>query len=165
MNNAEETRGTSKRSGPKLFAIVVGIAVLSFLGGFVPMWLSVRNTRDELRETNQRLNLSQIETSMGAAAIDARRGDYENARREASQFFISPQEEVDRGAQSALNPYSKRSQLPSSPNVMRSLLYWPEAIRPLPIGFHIFMSATAQQFRVKRGSQVLALVSRRTDDK
>jgi hypothetical protein len=112
MNNAEETRGTSKRSGTKLFAIVVGIAVLSFLGGFVPMWLSVRNTRDELRETNQRLNLSQIETSMGAAAIDARRGDYENARREASQFFTSLQEEVDRGAQSALNLVQREKATP-----------------------------------------------------
>jgi hypothetical protein len=103
MNNPQETCGASTRSGPKLFAIVVVIAVLAFLGGLVPMWLHARNTRDELREAAQRLTLGQIEISLGAAAIDARRGDYEAARREASQFFTSLQEEVNRGAQSALN--------------------------------------------------------------
>lgn len=112
MNNAGETRGTSKRSGPKLFAIVVVIAVLAFLGGLVPMWLSARNTRDELRETNRRLNLGRIETSVGAAAIYARRGDYETARREASQFFTSLQEEVNRGAQSALNSVQREKAAP-----------------------------------------------------
>src|SRR6185437_3705043 len=108
MNNPEQTHEPSKCSGPKLVAIAVVIAALAFLGGLVPMWLRAHNTQDKLRETNQKVVLGQIEISVGAAAIDARRGNYEAARREASQFFTSLQEEVDHGAQSALNPVQRQ---------------------------------------------------------
>src|SRR5579884_3270187 len=112
MNTAEETHGASKRSGPRLFAIIVVIAVLAFLGGLVPMWLKANKTRDELRETNRKAIIVQIEASAGSAAIDARRGDYEPARREASQFFTSLQAQLDLGTRSVLSPVQREKAAP-----------------------------------------------------
>jgi hypothetical protein len=47
---------------------------------------------------------TRMENSLAAAAIDARRGDYEIARQAASDFFTSLRTETNKGVDSALSP-------------------------------------------------------------
>ena len=70
-------------------AIYFGMLVIVFLLGFLPMWLKARESAKE-RDTAQReLRQSRMENSLAAAAVDARRAEYESARQSASDFFSS----------------------------------------------------------------------------
>ena len=103
MEDTTEKIQIPKRALPKFLALAGGIAVAAFLAGFVPTWLSARTYRSELQEAKGRVTLDQLRISLGAAAIHARRGDYEIARQETSRFFTSLRKETDLGAESALN--------------------------------------------------------------
>jgi len=46
------------------------------------------------------LRISTLQNTLGNAAIDARRGEYEGARQAASDFFTNLQAEIDRGRDS-----------------------------------------------------------------
>jgi hypothetical protein len=73
-----------------------------FLAGFLPMWFKAMRNADE-RDTAQReIKLLNLESLAAAAAIDARRGEYESARQSASRFFTAMRAELDGGSQSAL---------------------------------------------------------------
>ena len=50
-----------------------------------------------LAETEHRLVIARMQSSLASAAIDARRGDYEPARQAVSQFFTSLRAEIDKG--------------------------------------------------------------------
>ncbi len=83
--------------------IIYGAVLLVvFLLGFIPMWVKGRACVSSLAAAEQRLSLAQMQNNLSAAAIDARRGDYEPARQAASQFFTSLRAEIDRGNASAL---------------------------------------------------------------
>jgi len=77
----------------RVYAIV---ALVAFLIGLVPMWLSSRTMTRERDEAQQALRLARIENSLAAAAIRARRGEYEPARQAASTFFTDLRSELDR---------------------------------------------------------------------
>lgn len=83
-----------------------------FLLGFVPMWWKSRECSSNLSEAEQQLNLARIQNALASAAIDARRGDYEPARRSASDFFTSVRAETDRGDASALSPAQREGVQP-----------------------------------------------------
>ena len=68
----------------------------AFLIGFVPMWLSARMRANERDAAQQALRLTEIENTLAAAAIEARRGDYEPAREAASTFYTNLRSELDR---------------------------------------------------------------------
>lgn len=87
-----------KRLG--VYAIILGIG---FLLGLVPMWLKARERAKELETTRVELRRSQMRSALSAAALDARRGEYEPARRAMSDFFTGLSSEVDRGEDSALD--------------------------------------------------------------
>jgi len=78
-----------------LYATVVFVA---FLIGFIPMWLRARTRADERDAVQQVLRLTQAENTLAAAAIQARRGDYEPAREAASTFYTNLRAELDRGS-------------------------------------------------------------------
>ena len=78
------------------FAIYATAALAAFVLGFLPMWLTARTRASERDAAQQALRLTQIENSLAAAAIQARRGDYEPAREAASNFYTSMQAELDR---------------------------------------------------------------------
>jgi hypothetical protein len=86
------------------FIIYVALLVLAFLAGLVPMWLSSRACSSSLAEAERQLSLPRMQNSLGSAAIDARRGDYETARQAASDFFTSLRAETSKGVDSALSP-------------------------------------------------------------
>ena len=52
------------------------VALVAFLIGLVPMWLSNRTITRERDDSQQALRLARIENSLAAAAIRARRGEY-----------------------------------------------------------------------------------------
>ena len=72
------------------------VAFLAFLIGLVPMWLSNRTITRERDDSQQALRLARIENSLAAAAIRARRGEYEPARQAVSTFFTDLRNELDR---------------------------------------------------------------------
>jgi len=70
------------------FIIYVALLVLAFLAGLVPMWLSSRECSSSLADGERRSSLARMENSLGSAAIDAQRGDYETARQAAVAFLL-----------------------------------------------------------------------------
>ena len=85
------------------FIIYVALLVLVFLLGLVPMWLKSRECSRSFAEAERQLTLARMENSLAAAAIGARRGDYELARQAASDFFTSLRTETSNGVESALS--------------------------------------------------------------
>jgi hypothetical protein len=94
------------------FVIYLGVLLVVFLLGFVPMWLKARGTSTTLAKTEQQLMLAKMQNSLGSAVIDARRGDYEPARQGVSQFFTSLRAEIDKGDASNLTPAQRVSMQP-----------------------------------------------------
>ena len=86
-----------------LVLIAGGIAVASFLIGFASMWMTSKgyeNDRDNLAE---KLRPSVMQNSLATAAINSRNGEFEGARKQASQFFTELRSELQR-EQSAFEP-------------------------------------------------------------
>jgi hypothetical protein len=91
------------------FIIYVGLLLVVFLLGFVPMWLKARATTASLADTERQLVLVRMQSNLASAVIDARRGDYEPARQEVSQFFTSLRAEVDKGDSSKFTQAQRAS--------------------------------------------------------
>jgi len=87
-------------------------ALIAFLAGFAPMWIKARDQSAAREKAEQSLTLERIVKDLGSAAIDARRGEYEAARQEASSFFTEARLEIDKGGQSALSPAQRTSLTP-----------------------------------------------------
>lgn len=89
-----ETGQTGDGSRRRIIVYAIVLAGV-FLIGLVPMWL-VANGRGAERDAARRdLRLCRLETSLSAAAVESRRGEYEQARQAASTFFTSLREQVD----------------------------------------------------------------------
>jgi len=83
--------------------IYAAVLLLAFLLGFVPMWWSGRQCASSLAGAERQASLGKMQSSLGSAAIDARRGDYELARQAASDFFTVLRTETSKGVESALS--------------------------------------------------------------
>lgn len=96
---SENVRPEPVKSTPLMrrFIIYAGVLLVVFLLGFVPMWLQARASAGRLADAERRLTLIGMQGNLTAAAIDARRGDYEPARQAASQFFTSLRAEIEEG--------------------------------------------------------------------
>ena len=90
------------------FAIYAAVLLMAFLIGFVPMWLSALERASERDAAQQALRVTRIENSLAAAAIRARRGDYEPARAAASTFYTDLRTELER-VDSDLPPQSRQA--------------------------------------------------------
>jgi hypothetical protein len=112
MGDSHDMQEVRRRSVLKLVGVGLGIAVLAYLGGLVPTWVRAREYRKKLDAAERYLTLSQLDIALGSAAIDARRGDYEKARLEASRFFTLLRTETDKGAESALSAAQRESAVP-----------------------------------------------------
>ena len=99
LTDNERTPGSPvwKRLLVYLLLLVIGCVV-----GLVPMWLTDHRVAKELEATKAELRRTQMSSALSAAAVDARRGDYEPARKAMSDFFTTLSSEVDRGEQSVL---------------------------------------------------------------
>ncbi len=98
-----QTNQPVKVARAQRFGLYATLVVVAFLLGFVPMWLRAQTRGTERDEARQQLRLTQAENTLGAAAILARRGDYEPAREAASTFYTNLQADLDQ-RESALSP-------------------------------------------------------------
>lgn len=82
--------------------IGVGLLLVAFLLGFVPMWLSNRQLAADIANRDKDLRRSRIQNTLTAATIYARRGEYETARQNTSTFFTDVRAEMDKGNEGVL---------------------------------------------------------------
>lgn len=68
---------------------LVAVLLIGFLIGFVPMWLRTRQRTTERDQALRNLQIAELKNQLSAAALDARRAQYETARQELSGFFTS----------------------------------------------------------------------------
>lgn len=111
IDQAEKAGKEGNVGALKGWLIKVGILVVVFLLGIVPMWISKRGVVNDLDQTKRELRRCQIESTLAGAEIFARRGEYETARQSASSFFTDLQAELDRSEPSILSA-EERSQMP-----------------------------------------------------
>lgn len=98
-----EKKEAESRSNPMTkWLIVAGVVVLAFLLGFLPMWLSNRQLSADLADRDRQLRRSRIQSTLTAATIYARRGEYETSRQNTSTFFTEIRAEMDKGNQGVL---------------------------------------------------------------
>jgi hypothetical protein len=98
-----ERTETGSRSTSTKWLIFAGVVVLAFLLGFVPMWLSNRQLSADLADRDKQLRRSGIQSTLTAATIYARRGEYETARQNTSTFFTDVRAEMDKGNDGVLS--------------------------------------------------------------
>lgn len=96
----------------KRLGVYALILVIGFLVGLLPMWLNAHRTAKELETTRVELRRTQMRSALSAAALDARRGDYEPARKATSDFFTALSSELDRGEDSALDQTQREAVRP-----------------------------------------------------
>ena len=96
--------GRLKRAG-----LLLAAGAFIFLLGFIPMWLSAKEQSEEREAARRELRLARLENSLAYAAITARDGHYEPARRAAHDFFTALRQEVDSATESALTPDRRSS--------------------------------------------------------
>src|SRR5688572_26285251 len=111
MSSAKQSESTSRSSGNSIWqnkrirrllpyaAVLLGV----FLLGLVPMWMTARSRERERDAMQAALNISTLQNILANIAIDARRGEYEPARRAASEFFTNLRVEIERGHDSVFN--------------------------------------------------------------
>lgn len=96
------SHSNGETSAWKRIGIYAAIALVIFLLGLVPMWLKASDNASQRDAAQRELRLSQMQNNLAAAAIDARRGDYEPARQTASDFFTALRNQADASNESAL---------------------------------------------------------------
>ena len=115
MRDAEEERvvtdGRRDAATSRRWLIWAGLIALAFLLGILPMWWSKSNVSAELDRTRVELRRQQHLNSLSAAAVYARRGEYETSRQYASKFFTDMQVELDNAESKILNA-QERTQMP-----------------------------------------------------
>jgi hypothetical protein len=79
----------------KKAGIVGVVALVAFLLGFVPMWLSSRTHENERDVAINTLRPSVLQNTLGTAALNARRGEFEQARKQTSDFFTDLRSEME----------------------------------------------------------------------
>jgi hypothetical protein len=103
MSEEVQPRPVGTTPSMRRVGVYAGVLLIVFLLGFVPMWLKSREHSSRLKEVDHLLSVALKENALASAAIDARRGDYESARQEASLFFNSLRAETDKGEESAFS--------------------------------------------------------------
>ena len=88
----------------KIAAIAV---VAGYLIGFVPLWLTSAGYQEELDSVVRILRPSVLQNDLATATINARRGEFEQARQQASSFFTDLRAELDREETSFATPQRK----------------------------------------------------------
>jgi hypothetical protein len=107
-----DARAAGMPVGPKRVIIYLCVAAAVFVAGFVPMWLKARSSESQLSSVRRELRLSTLENRLAAAAVDARRGDYEPARQQASDFFSALRAQTDSAEDSSLDARQREALAP-----------------------------------------------------
>jgi hypothetical protein len=103
MSNNRQSEPVETTHRTRRVIIYAALLLAAFLIGFVPMWWMNRQCSGSLSDAEHQSSLGKMQSSLGSAAIDARRGDYEIARMAASDFFTVLRTETSKGVESALS--------------------------------------------------------------
>ena len=98
---------TNERAGGGFLSSARNYAITFILGlllGLIPMYLMARERGQKLAATQQRVRLYELQRRIANASFDARRGEYEQARQAAGDFYNDLRKEVERNDRSALPP-------------------------------------------------------------
>lgn len=109
---AAPTRSVAPAMTAKKIGIYLGVALAVFLLGLAPMWLKAREAAAQRDAARRELRLSQLHGTLASAALDARRGEYEQARQTASDFFTALRDQLDASPDSALTPQQRAAATP-----------------------------------------------------
>lgn len=93
----------------KRIGVYLAIALALFLLGLVPMWIKARTAASQRDAAQHELRLSQMQNTLSAATLDARRGEYEPARQATSDFYTNLRIEIERGRDSALTEAQQKT--------------------------------------------------------
>lgn len=95
----EHDHGTARGGGPsgaaRRVGIYLGVGLVIFLLGLVPMWLKARESAGQRDAARRELRVSRMQNTLASAAVDAQRGEYEPARQGTSDFFTALRDQVD----------------------------------------------------------------------
>ncbi len=94
--DGETLAGEGNSEMLKKVGILGAVAVIAFLLGFVPMWFSARSHQNERDAAVNTLRPSVLQNNLGTAALNARRGEFEQARQQTSDFFTDLRAEIER---------------------------------------------------------------------
>jgi hypothetical protein len=105
--------GDGKLSPAGRIGIYALVALAFFLLGLIPMWLKANAAASERDAAQRELHLSRMQNMLASSAVDAQRGEYEPARQEASSFFTTLREQLDKGETDATLTQPQRDGLKS----------------------------------------------------
>lgn len=86
-----------KKSPLVRWGIYAVILLIVFLLGLVPMWIQKRAVDAELAASQKLLRKSEIKGLLTSSIVEAKRGEYENARKGSSDFFTRLRTEEETG--------------------------------------------------------------------
>ena len=89
-------------SNLRRWGIYALVLLVVFLLGFIPMWLQKRQVLQELETTQKQLRKSEIKGLLTTAIVESKRGEYEPARKDTSDFFTRLNAEIEKADESAL---------------------------------------------------------------
>ncbi|CAN5601436.1 hypothetical protein BH20ACI4_BH20ACI4_20900 [soil metagenome] len=81
-----------------IFAIAL---IIAFLIGFIPMWMKASDYAAEHEVTKKTLTRSENSNLISKAIVDAKRGEYESARNNTSDFYTRLNSEIEKGENGA----------------------------------------------------------------
>lgn len=102
MRETDSTVAEKPKSGLTRWGVYALILLIVFLLGLVPMWMQKRQVSQELDTTQKQLHKSEIKALLTTAIVEAKRGEYEPARKATSDFFTRLNAEIEKGDESAL---------------------------------------------------------------
>ncbi len=102
MRENDSTTVEKPQSNLTRWGLYALILLMVFLMGFIPMWMQKRQVSQELETTQKQLRKSEIKGLLTTAIVESRRGEYEPARKDTSEFFTRLDAEIKKGEESAL---------------------------------------------------------------
>lgn len=96
FENSKIVSDKEEIKGWKRITLFASLFVVVFLLGLIPMWLSGIETSRQRDAAQANLRISKMQNRLATAEINVRRGEYENARIAASDFFTDLRTEIDR---------------------------------------------------------------------
>lgn len=93
-------------------ALYVSLCLGFFLLGFVPMWFKANSAIEQRDAAQREVRLSQLQNTLGAAMVDAQRGEYEPARQLTSDFYTNLRIQIDAANASVFTPAQRETLRP-----------------------------------------------------
>ncbi|PYT01735.1 MAG: hypothetical protein DMF63_02500 [Acidobacteria bacterium] len=76
-------------------AVVIAIALSAFLLGFSAMWITSNGYEYERDSLRKSLRRSVLQNSLATAALEAQKGEFEQARQQSSSFFTDLRADIE----------------------------------------------------------------------